>query len=498
MEMLENGDKVAVSIAPSFASVYSGWKQSRIPSALRVAGFSFISQTSIGAYQVAYHTAKHIEKNPDQMHVCSSCPVVVSYIEKYSTDHLRNLIPLVSPMVAHARMLKAKLPDYKVVFFGPCIAKIKESLRPEARVFVDAALTFENLETLLHQKGILLEACEDSGFDESPIGDSGLFPLEGGILKTANITTDILAENILSVSGSTEFIEALEIITNNKQDFILEPLFCNNGCINGPAIGKKTNVFTDRAEIISYNRAHNTNQEIETIEKRRILTYFRDDSPKIVTNFKESQIWDVLNLTGKENIEHELNCGACGYNTCRDKAIAVLQGIAEVEMCMPFMRRLAEKKTDLLLEKDPNGIVILDNNLCIQNMNPAFKKMFVCSDKLINTPISYLVDTAPFEKLLAGKSLVKEEVSYSNYNMICHLFCYRIQEQNQVVGIFVDVTDFHQNKEKLQSLKVDTIIQANELIEHQINMAQQFAMFLGENTAKGEVLLQKLIEAIKK
>jgi uncharacterized Fe-S cluster-containing protein len=207
----------------------------------------------------------------------------------------------------------------------------------------------------------------------------------------------------------------------------------------------------------------------------------------------------VLKSTGKYNDNDHLNCGACGYNTCKDKAIAVLNGYAEREMCIPYMRTLAENKANRLVDADPNGIVILNKNLEIISMNPAFKFMFNCTDELEGKKLSYLIDPEPFEKLITKKeSKNAQVVNYSAYHSICHLICYKMEEENLYVGIFVDITDTLHNKEQLREMKTETIIQAQELIDHQLKMAQELAQFIGENTARGEMLMKKLINEIQK
>lgn len=498
-EMILKGELMAVSIAPSFVSVYLPWQTLRIPSALRMLGFSHIGETAVGAFYTAKESRKYIEKHPDKSHICTACPAVVSYIEKYMPQLINNLIPVVSPIIAHARELKRILPNHKIVFISPCIAKINEVRRPELSGEVNAVITYEELNELFLENKIKLENCEESSFDETPFGDARLFPLEGGLLKTAGLPTDLLDNYYLSVSGSKEVQEALNLLSYKHEPVIIEPLYCKHGCINGPAIPRERNNFKDRKEILDYNKRNSSDITSEISRHTNLSTNFRRGASVNEKTFSEREIKDVLNRTGKDSPENELNCGGCGYNTCREKAIAVLQGIAEVEMCIPYMRRLAEKRSHLIIEKDPNGIVLLDDQLRIQHMNPAFKKMFFCSDKILNEPISYLIDAGPFERLLLKKgSFIREEIKIPTYNLVCHQFCYEIPEEKKIVGIFVDVTDFQQNKKKLNKIKTDTIIQAQELIEHQIEMAQAQAKFLGENTARGEILLQRLIDAIEK
>jgi len=497
LEMLRAGDKLAVSLAPSYVALFDGWKHDRLPSALRSIGFSYIAETATGAYYTAQQTRWHIEQNPGKPHIATACPAVVNYIEKYANQYLQYMVPVVSPMIAHAKLLKRQLPDHKIVFIGPCIAKINEQRRFSTRGFVDAAITFEQLNELLKYKKIELDACETSSFDETPGESARLFPLEGGLLRTAGLEADTFSTRILAVSGFREVADALEILGKTNENLIIEPLFCKNGCINGPVIPEKKNTFHNRNEVINYNQNRTTLQNLAELEPRFLTTSFEYQPPKTPTEFTEQQIREVLKKTGNDNPEFELNCGSCGYPDCRSKAVAVLQGIAEVEMCMPYMRRLAEQKTDLLIERSPNGIVILDKSLQIIKMNLAFKQMFCCTDSIVGKPISYLVDPEPFEKLVVGnETLIKQEVKYPTYNLVCHQLCYPLHEENRIIGIFVNITEDKHNKERLNEIKTEAIIQAQELIEHQINMAQDIAKFLGDSAAKGEILMHKLIDAV--
>lgn len=499
IEWLKAGENVAVSVAPSFVSVYSDWERSRLASALRIAGFSYVAETAIGAYHVAHKTSQYIENNKSQSHICTSCPAVVSYVEKFAPEHIKNLVPVISPMHAHARLIKQKDKGCKVIFVGPCIAKIKESLRPEVSPDVDAAITFDNLHELFRIMGVSIDACEESNFDETPGKDARTFPLEGGLLKTAGLDHNFMTGNLLAVSGPVEMKDSIQMIDSKNRPIVIEPLFCKYGCINGPAIPNRKNNFVNRSEIIQYNDHSNSENEVELLKQREIKAIFRKENPGIAEVFSEEAILEVLKNTGKENPENELNCGACGYDTCRLKAIAVLEGIAEKAMCIPYMRRLAEQRSDLHRKNDPNGVIILDEQLNILTLNPAFKKMFTCTEQLIGKPISYLLDPAPFESLLTGdQRVIKKEIKYPNYNLNCHLLCYYPEDENQIVGIFVDITDFQKSKHNLKSIKTDTVLQVHELLEHQENMAQNFAKFLGENTAKGEMLLQRLMDAIEK
>ncbi|MDP4267140.1 MAG: [Fe-Fe] hydrogenase large subunit C-terminal domain-containing protein [Bacteroidota bacterium] len=498
--IMSNGKPNAISIAPSFSSIYDEWERKRLPSALRMLGFNYIAETAVGAYYTAIESKKYIEKNPDRTHILTSCPVLVNYIEKYHIELIDILVPVVSPMIAHAKIIKKKFDDnVNVIFVGPCIAKKYESERPEYEGLIDAVITFEELEEMFAINKVSILNCEESIYDDLPYGKSQIFPLVGGILQTAEMGTDMLNLSTISINGIDEISNVVEHLNENQGNYIIEPLFCRNGCINGPAILNKSNYIEKRKQIIEYVNRNSTGKNIENISDIFLKTKFSKKNPETVKTFSEEEIKEVLKRTGKNTVENELNCGACGYNSCREKAIAVLNGIAEPEVCLPYMKRIAEAKSDMLIESSPNGVVVLDDKLHIMNMNPAFKKMFMCSDAVLNKNISYIIDSDPFEKIASGvEKEISKLVRYPSYNLICNQICYTLVQKNQYIGIFVDVTDIYQSKEELNNIKKKTIIQAQDLMEHQVKMAQELVQFLGENTAKGEILLKNLIDAIKK
>lgn len=497
-EWLEQGLPVAFSVAPSFAGSYSEWEQKRIPSALRATGAAYVGETAEGAFYSAHATADYIRQNPEQHHICTACPAVVNYIRQYAGEHARELVPVLSPMLVHAKMLRKELGKTKIVFVGPCVAKKSEAKDENAKGLVDAVLTFEELDKLFVLCEVKLDQCEESKFD-GQVGDSArLFPLEGGLLKTAGLKTDRLESKHLAISGFDTLEAVLKSMPVSAQShWIVEPLFCSQGCINGPLARKQKTLFEQREAVMDYASINKTAESGHELAFDLSALYPPHHKNNVV--YSEDQIQEVLNSIGKFSKEDELNCMACGYNSCREKAVAVLEGLAEPEMCMPYMRRMAEQKFEMMIRHDPNGIVMLDDKLHIIHMNPAFRKMFSCSEALVGRPISYLIDPDVFEQLSTGsEQLIRKTVTFANYNLVCHLMCYALPEQNQFVGIFMDITALQSNTEKLNEIKAETVLQAQSLIEHQIEMAQELARFLGDHTAKGEVLLNKLIDSIQK
>ncbi len=488
---------VAVSIAPSYAAVFPDWQRKRLASALRKLGFDYIAETAIGAYLSAKKTVEYTSAKCDMPHICTACPAVVNYVEKYNDNYINLLVPAVSPMVAHAKFLKEKYgKNTAVVFIGPCVAKKAEAQRDEYSSLIDCVLTFEELFIWFEQAGINLKTCEESDFDDYPPAEARYYSIEGGWLKTAGCGSDRFDSMYLCVSGFESVEESLKTVAELEKPCIVEPLFCPHGCINGPGIHTQGNLFTRRTAIIEHageNKPERINKTPET--QADLTTSFIKRSSDILKNVSQDKVREVLEKTGKLNEADQLNCGACGYPTCRQQAIAVVQGMAEIDMCIPFMRRLAEQRSDRIIETSPNGMVIVDEDLRILTMNPAFRKMFLCSENIFGKNISRLMDPEHFIKVISGKEeTVTAVVYHQRYGLICHQVFYMLKDERQIVGIFLDITKSHTDHKRLEELKAKTILQARELYEHQIGMASEFARFLGEYTAKGEKLIDNLMQ----
>lgn len=494
-KLIEGGALVAASIAPSFAAVFSGWQRKRLPSALRALGFRFVGQTSHGAYQVSAHSSKVIEKDSSRPFVATACPALVNYIERYQQELVDNLLPILSPMASHGRMLKEKLgKESKVIFIGPCVAKKTELYRQDVADAIDCVLTFKELMVWLEQRGIDLSKCEESNFDEKPVRFAQLYPLPGGLIKTAGMKDDGLDMKLVRVDGFHNVKEIFNDIPKESSYTLIEPLFCSQGCINGPGINTDKNVFERRKDIIEYNKIIAGKDVIPEVWDEKIVKASYKKEESVGKEIGEEEIQQILERTGKSDPQQQLNCGACGYESCREKAIAVAQGMAEPEMCIPFMRRLAERRTDQLFNTTPNGILILDMELNIMSISPAFKKFFSCSDAILGRHISYLMDPAPFEKLITGATESLDiTVFHRPYNLLCRELLYILKQERQIVGIFINITSQEEQVKKLRDMKSQTVAQAHELLEHQIKMAQQMAQFLGESTARGEELVRKLM-----
>ncbi|HOA42067.1 MAG TPA: [Fe-Fe] hydrogenase large subunit C-terminal domain-containing protein [Bacillota bacterium] len=490
--LLSSGRKVAVSVAPSFPALFSGWKSLRLPSALRRLGFSYISETAEGALLVA----EQAFNNRGDGSICTACPAVVNYIEKYKEEYVDYLIPVTSPMIAHGKLLKRRLgEDWAVVFIGPCAAKKHEALRPEHEGVIDCVLTFSELIKWLEEEGINLATCSESGFDNrGDLKQARLFPLEGGMLKTGDIQYDATDTDVLCISGSEDVMELLDIPSEEWGFDVVEPLFCSGGCINGPCFPDEKNLFLRRNELFSYlNRVRILKGQSIDEEVDCRGTFVNDSASVASEEISESRINEILEETGKGDPSLQLNCGACGYKSCRENAIAVARGMAEPDMCMPYMRRLAQQRTDIIIETSPNGVVILDEYLHILHMNPAFQKLFSCNNSLLGRHVSCILDVDSFEQLASGKTETRDSIRVKE-GIKYHEVAYALREEKQYVGIYIDVSKLKFDEGQIDAIKNQTLEHVRKLLYHQISFSQAMAHYLGESTAQSEELVKKITD----
>lgn len=494
MKLLEEGP-VAVSMAPSFAGVFP--QPEKMPTALRALGFDFVAETAVGAYHVAEETRTWLADHPDAPHICSACPAAVNFIESYRPGVRERIIPFVSPMVAHGRHLRRHLGEgWRIVFIGPCVAKKREAEDPAFADAVDCVLTFEELLDWFQRRGVDWDTLEAGAWDEWPGGVARLFPLAGGAAHTSKMRSDLFNREVLLATGFHEMEEALDEADAGCPCFI-EPLFCPQGCVGGPGCGREGSILQRRQRVIQYaetSRKPDDTPVTQTHNPADVHLHAPRHTPLAIPSPDEEAIRRELELSGKADPADQLNCGACGYESCRDKAIAVLQGMAERDMCIPLMRRLAEKRSDRILEASPNGILLVDGQLNICQMNPAFRRMFACTDATYGKPVSYLMDPEPFEKVAAGESAMVERVAeHRNYGLLCHEMVYPLPEERRIAAIFVNVTNQRRDRDQLDTLRREAGLQARRLLELQGEMSREIARFLGESNARGEALVDRLL-----
>jgi uncharacterized Fe-S cluster-containing protein len=258
----------------------------------------------------------------------------------------------------------------------------------------------------------------------------------------------------------------------------------------------QNNIFDRFVEIIDYiNTKESISIENDPLSNVSVGRTFNLDNKINILEFTEEEIGNVLSKTGNPDPAQRPNCFSCGYPTCRNKAIAVLQDMAELEMCIPYMRRFAESKASYILEASPYGVITLNDKYEVTSMNKAFRKFFIATDSALGKPISHIMDPDPFYQL-ATNDVEKYEctIKHEKYSIVCYQVIYKLVETNSFVGMFVDVTKNIDNESKLDELRKNTLEQAKELLAQQIQMATGISKILGENTAYSEALLDNLIK----
>lgn len=341
-DLLPSGKALAM-VAPSFPASFTD-NYSKIATGLRNLGFTLVTEAAFGADLISNLYKDIFEQDNDKTIISSPCPAVYNLIEKYYEDLVPKLACIVSPMVAMGRYLKQNYGnDSKVVFIGPCVAKKSEYIDNEVAGAIDAVLTFKELKEVFKNNNIELDELDETDFDppHAYIGKS--FPLVGGLLKTANISEDVLQKDIIVVEGRTKVKEILDEISAGKlKSKFVDILFCE-GCINGPAIDSDLNFYSRREKVVNY-----INENINSFDKREWQSNIynsRDIELKRSFTYKpqrkpmptEEEIKAILARTNKFNKSDELNCGSCGYPTCRDYAIAIAKDLAEDDMCLPYL-----------------------------------------------------------------------------------------------------------------------------------------------------------------
>lgn len=342
-QIIASGVPVAACVAPSFPAEFYRIPPDTFAGMIRKLGFSSVHEVAFGADLVADRYRTLLREASDRRYIAANCPAVVKYVEKYHPDLVDSLAPIVSPMIAIARALRSSGPDnLKIVFIGPCIAKKQEARSIHLNSEVDAALTFEELSSMFAEEEVTPESVEPADFDPPRAAYGALFPISRGLLQAAGMTEDLALGEVVVADGRSDFLDAVkEFASGHMEAQLLEVLGCN-GCITGPGLSSKLPRFGRRSKVGEY-----VQHRMETLDRQRWLadmaefadldlsrSYAPDDHRIMAPS--ERELARIMARMGKFSPADELNCGACGYETCREHAVAIHKGFAESEMCLPY------------------------------------------------------------------------------------------------------------------------------------------------------------------
>ena len=488
--LLQSGEKVIVSLAPSFIANYDGVGIGAMRDALKALGFYDVEETAIGATIVKKEYERILDEGSSDIVISSCCHSVNLLIQKYFPQELPYLADVLSPMQAHCVDIKKRYPEAKTVFIGPCVAKKDEAQRYEG--IVDAVLTFEELTEWFTEKNITLK----TGTDKTEESRARFFPTAGGILKT--MAQDAPGYTYIAIDGTENCIAALRDIESGKiHKCFIEMSACTGSCIGGPVMEKyHRSPIKDYMSVASYaGKKDFDTAETDPLTLKKNFGIL-DRRLHVPT---ETEINDILRQMGKTRPEDELNCGSCGYNTCREKAVAIIQGKAEISMCLPYLKEKAESFSDSIVNNTPNGLMVLNDKLEVQQINAAARKIMNIrsASDVLGEPVVRILEPSVFLKVLESKRSIRDQREYlAEYKKYIEQTVLYDQDYHLIICIMRDITDEETEKKKKESISRQTVEIADNVVDKQMRIVQEIASLLGETAAETKIALTKLKESI--
>lgn len=488
--LISSGKQVIASVAPSFAAYFDLAFES-FRDALISLGFSQAYETAEGAFLVKSEYEKLLSKNPEGTWISSCCPSVNSFIKKYRPGAQKFLAPVLTPMQAHAKLIHSKHQDAEIVFIGPCLAKKGEAGEPESGI--SAVLLFEELESWLEEAGLLPLHGQTAPAEPRL---SRLFPAPGGVLGSMDKQTGL---SYLAVDGFESVSATVDDMLSGKlSGCFVEMNFCRGGCIGGPSFQRKA--IGTALGSLRVRRAAGTDRLDEDFNI--------EEGPEISAEFKAkrllhmppspAQIEAVLRQMGKNSPEDELNCGMCGYSTCREKAHAVLQGKAEISMCLPYIRERAESFAGKIMDSLPSAVLSVDMELRITQINPAACAIFnLEAASVIGQNIRTILEEADFVSLLSsGKEYSEAGIFLPDYGVYLDQTLRLDRDNGVIICVLKDVTQERLQKRRKLQKKQQAAKIADEIVEKQLRMVHEIASLLGETAAETKIAISDLKDTV--
>ncbi len=494
-DLFRNGKKVYASLAPSWAGIFPDWTAEGIITALKSLGFAGVSETALGAQEVSIATAQDLRTAQKGVYISSACPVAVDYIRRYQPQYAPYITPIASPALTHAKLLKERLgDDIEVVFIGPCVGKKNEAAKhPE---LMSAALTFNELKVWFEKNKIdpaNIGETDGAAFELDAAAEGALYPVEGGMLETIRRCGVPPKVQLVTVSGLKLLKEALDELNPDDLDapVFVEALACSGGCVNGPCTSRKVTELAAVSKVISRSSKRSSIPETPAV---RVTEIYPSD-PKTPEEIDPDVMREALARVGKHSLKDELDCGGCGYNTCRQFAAALIAGNAEPRMCVSHMRTIALSKANAIMRCMPSGAVIVDKDLNIIEANEAFARLFG-DDVMALFQIQPGLEGALLGKILpceelfraalrTGQDLHKEHLPVDD--RLFDITIFTIEPKQTVGAIVVDVTNTEMRRDQIAR-------RAREVISRSIATVQEIACRLGEHMAETEILLNEIAD----
>lgn len=501
--LLGQNQKVYVSLAPSFIPEFADYGVEGLIAALKSLGFAGVSETALGAELYTRQAAEWLAQKKNGVFISTACPSVVELIRKYYPEHVPNLAPLLSPMLAHGQLLHKWLgDDIHVIFIGPCVAKKTES--DEFSDIIDAAITFADLRHWLEEENIKPRSfgeneLKEAVFNPFKAGEGAIYPIDGGMVHSLRAVINQDEVFFMNISGIENIRESLVGLDkfNSKDKIFLELMACEGGCVCGPGNTIPAQAVIKNFHIRNYLKAKTagseTNPEISKTGNIKLNhCYLNSNLP--AKAWSETDITDALRTVGKTHPKDELNCGGCGYNSCRNFAISMLNDMSERQMCVSYMRKVASDKASVLLQRMPHGVVLADENLKIIECNEPFTKLLgeeACLAWDAKPGLSggdlrkFLGFHNIFSNVLSsGIDFIDKDLTDNEH--IFNLSVFSIQKHKIVCGI---IQDLHHG----EIIQEEVLKRIRKVVRENLETVQKVAFLLGENAARAEATLNAVV-----
>ena len=489
IEMINGPEQTVVSLAPSYVSAFAMKDPRGISGALKKLGFDYVEETAVGAEIVSCQYEKLIYKGCENI-ITSCCPSANDLIASQYPGLIKNILPVVSPMIAHGRSIKKRYGDHvKVVFIGPCLSKMAEA--EEEGQAIDAVITFRNLQDWFEKAGINLCGESEDCFDQTGSLRGKAYPLYDGNFNSKG------KYHHLRVDGVENCKQALsEVEAGALSGYAIDISICNGSCVNGPEMPGGIEGRYEREMRLQRYVHICSEQEASAVMDQDAVPTEKEFRRKYTGERKatEREIGEILMISGKFKKEDELNCGACGYSTCWEKASAVFNGWSDPKDCLPYLRDKAESKQALMIENTPNAICIVNSHMFIEECNPSFTKIFSKhGERAEGIPVGYFLEDRLITEVFKTRQSIIGHKIYEDAVDMHFIMNIIYSDKESIVFVFLnDITAEEKKKKDLENVKRETLKKTQEVIDKQMRVAQEIAGLLGETTAETKISLNSL------
>ncbi len=495
-KMLADHEKIIISLAPAYRGILTEAKPEQVVGALLKLGFYQVRETAEGASYVTDEYARLLEEGKMDNLITTCCPSANALAEKYYPSIIPDMAPVVSPMIAHGRLLKEMFgPDIKVVFLGPCIAKKDEAERDErTRGCIDAVINFTELEEWMQEEGIRFEDCEGAAFANPDPKVNQLYPVENGTIRSVVERGLNPKYQRICVTGIKNCREVFHSIKMGRiHNCLVEVMICEGGCVNGPVVDKNRG-FRFKATLDIESSAPHEAPDLPklppkvSLEKHFTPHVHKEKMPS------EEEIQAILKSIGHYKVSTQFNCGACGYYTCRDKAIAIYQGKAEPQMCLINSYEKAKSLSNQVMENAPNIIFIVDKDMKIIEFNPKAEEYFkMTRAQALERYLFEVMDIADFDEVfLTLQPILRKKVKMKELGITALETIVPVENQDHLLCIIQDITEEEEQMARIYDKRLETVKMAQEVVDRQMRTAQEIAGLLGETTAETKAILTRV------